>query len=50
MGRHEKAPVRCTCSQLAALHGAPQTLHGCSRGCGVVILSAYDLLVMEEMA
>ena len=25
-GRHEKAPVRCPCSRLAALHGAPQTL------------------------
>ena len=25
-GRHEKAPVRCPCSQLTALHGVPQTL------------------------
>ena len=25
-GRHEKAPVRCPCSRLAALHGAPRTL------------------------
>ena len=24
-GRHEKAPVRCPCSRLAALHGAPRT-------------------------
>ena len=24
-GRHEKAPVRCPCSLLAALHGAPRT-------------------------
>ena len=24
-GRHEKAPVRCTCSLLAALYGAPRT-------------------------
>ena len=23
-GRHEKAPVRCPCSRLAALHGAPR--------------------------
>ena len=23
-GRHEKAPVRCPCSLLAALHGAPR--------------------------
>ena len=23
--RHEKAPVRCPCSRLAALHGAPRT-------------------------
>ena len=28
-GRHEKAPVRCPCSRLAALHGAPQTLKEC---------------------
>ena len=26
MGCHEKAPVRCPCSRLAALHGAPRTL------------------------
>ena len=25
-GLHEKALVRCPCSQLAALHGAPRTL------------------------
>ena len=25
-GRHEKAPVRCPCSRLAALHDAPRTL------------------------
>ena len=25
-GRHEKAPVRCPCSRLAALHGAHRTL------------------------
>ena len=25
-GRHEKAPVRCPCSRLAALHGAPRML------------------------
>ena len=25
-GRHEKAPVRCPCCRLAALHGAPRTL------------------------
>ena len=25
-GRHEKAPVHCPCSRLAALHGAPRTL------------------------
>ena len=25
-GRHEKAPVRCACSRLAALHGAPRTM------------------------
>ena len=25
-GGHEKAPVRCPCSRLAALHGAPRTL------------------------
>ena len=25
MGRHVKAPVRCPCSQLATLHGAPRT-------------------------
>ena len=25
-GRHEKAPVRCTCNRLAALHGDPRTL------------------------
>ena len=24
-GRHEKAPARCPCSRLAALHGAPRT-------------------------
>ena len=24
-GRHKKAPVRCPCSRLAALHGAPRT-------------------------
>ena len=24
-GRHEKAPVRCPCSRLAALHGDPRT-------------------------
>ena len=24
-GRHEKAPVQCPCSRLAALHGAPRT-------------------------
>ena len=29
-GRHEKAPVRCQCSRLAALHSAPRT-HLCSR-------------------
>ena len=23
-GRHEKAPVRCPCIRLAALHGAPR--------------------------
>ena len=38
MGRHEKAPVRCPCSQLAALHGAPWTQggllnRGCNGGC-----------------
>ena len=26
-GRHEKALVRCPCSRLAALHGAPRTVH-----------------------
>ena len=26
MGCHEKAPVRCPCSRLAALHGAPLML------------------------
>ena len=26
-GRHENAPVRCPCSRLAALHGAPRTLY-----------------------
>ena len=26
MGRHEKAPVRCPFSRVAALHGAPRTL------------------------
>ena len=25
MGRHEKTPVRCPCSRLATLHGAPRT-------------------------
>ena len=25
-GRHEKTPVRCPCSRLAALHGAPRRL------------------------
>ena len=25
-GRHEKAPVSCSCCRLAALHGAPRTL------------------------
>ena len=30
-GRHEKAPVRCPYSRLAALHGAPRTrVCGCS--------------------
>ena len=30
MGRHDKAPVRCPCSWLAALHDAPGTpLGGC---------------------
>ena len=24
-GRHERAPVRCPCSRLAALNGAPRT-------------------------
>ena len=24
-GRHEKAPVRCPCNRLAALHGDPRT-------------------------
>ena len=24
-GRHEKAPARCPCNRLAALHGAPRT-------------------------
>ena len=28
-GRHEKAPVRCPFSRLAALHGAPRTLTMC---------------------
>ena len=26
MERHEKAPVRCPCSHLPVLHGAPRTL------------------------
>ena len=26
MGHHEKAPIRCPCSRLAALDGAPRTL------------------------
>ena len=26
MGRHKKAPVRCLCSRLADLRGAPRTL------------------------
>ena len=26
-GRHEKVPVRCPCSRLAALHGAPVMMH-----------------------
>ena len=31
-GRHEKAPVRCPCSRLAALHGDPRTLTLSSHG------------------
>ena len=36
MGCHEKAPVRCPCSWLAALHGAPRTL----------MLMLFDLIVV----
>ena len=28
-GRHKKAPVRCPCCRLAALHGAPRTQCRC---------------------
>ena len=35
MGRHGKAPVRCPCSRLTALRGAPRTQHcgSYSAGC-----------------
>ena len=33
-GRHEKAPVRCPCSRLAALHGAPRTRVSACGGVG----------------
>ena len=36
-GRHEKAPVRCPCSRLAALHGAPR------------MMTAVTLLTQAEM-
>ena len=32
MGRHEKAPVRCPCSRLAALHGDPRMHEGGGKG------------------
>ena len=31
-GRHVKAPVRCPCSRLAALHGAPRRQKMCGVG------------------
>ena len=41
-GRHEKAPVCCPCSRLAALHGAPQTRDLCN-----VMIIMFKLIVME---
>ena len=35
-GRHEKTPVRCPCSRLAALHGAPRThVSCCVQSCAI---------------
>ena len=38
-GRHEKAPVRCPCNRLAALHGDPRT-HGYIRR--IYIYDVYE--------
>ena len=43
-GRHEKAPVRCQCSRLAALHGAPRTLEWCCKPKKKQKMSDHQLL------
>ena len=40
MGRHEKAPVRCPCSWLAAVYGAPWMYH-------LMLLTATVVMVVE---
>ena len=41
-GRHEKAPVRCPCSRLAALHGDPRTHHDIVEVLIVFLLIKYS--------
>ena len=42
-GRHEKSPVHCPCSRLAALHGAQRTLYSC-----ITLLLSLNFLHFEQ--
>ena len=46
-GRHEKAPVRCPCSRLAALHGAPRT-HVCYQMPSVTLTRKKHCLLLQD--
>ena len=49
-GRHEKAPVRCPCSRLAALHGTPRTLIDISKTLSALFLSTQPSNQYQVMA
>ena len=49
-GRHEKSPVRCPCSRLAALHGDPRTLdRGHTLNCSIAVIKRISFYINKHI-